>query len=128
MRYPLGLVMDSARHLASRKLRGDKKIPVMLSLELFNSCAASCGCTGGNGSGNAAATREMLSIEQCLKAMRECNTPVVTITGAEPLQHPEIAWITREILARGKHLFLCTDGTLIRQHLHMIPPYTNFFW
>jgi hopanoid biosynthesis associated radical SAM protein HpnH len=121
--------MDSARHLASRKLRGDKKIPVMLSLELFNSCAASCGCTGSNGSGTgAAAEREMLSVEQCLAAMRECNTPVVTISGAEPLQHPEIARITREILARGKHLFLCTDGTLIRQHLHMIPPYTNFFW
>src|SRR5258706_357505 len=30
MRYPLGLVLDSARYLASRKLRGDKKIPVKL--------------------------------------------------------------------------------------------------
>src|SRR5208282_4300138 len=42
--------------------------------------------------------------------------------------YPEIAALTRAILERGKHLFLCTDGTLIRRRLHMIPPVTNFFW
>ena len=36
--------------------------------------------------------------------------------------------LTRAILERGQHLFLLTDGTLIRRRLHMIPPYTNFFW
>ena len=70
----------------------------------------------------------MLSVEQCLEAMKECDTPVVSICGGEPLEYPEIARLTREILERGKHLFLCTDGTLIRRRLHMIPPYTNFFW
>jgi len=70
----------------------------------------------------------MLTVEQCLAAMRECDAPLVAISGAEPLQYPDIARLTREILQRGKHLFLCTDGTLIRRHLHMIPPYTNFFW
>src|SRR5215471_8159805 len=110
MRYPLGLVLDSARHLASRRLRGDKKIPVMLSLELFGGCALSSGCANGNGNGvGAAPEREMLSVERCLAAMRECETPVVTIAGPEPLEHPEIARLTREILARRKHLFLCTD-------------------
>lgn len=127
MRYPLGLVLDSARYLASRKIRGDKKIPVMLSLDPMG------GCTGarGNGNGTGAAATEshlMLSVEQCLAAMKECDTPVVAIRGGEPLEYPEIAQLTREILERGKHLFLCTDGTLIRQRLHMIPPYTNFFW
>jgi len=70
----------------------------------------------------------MLTVEQCVAAMRECDTPMVAITGTEPLEYPEIARLTREILQRGKHLFLCTDGVLIRRHLHMIPPYTNFFW
>src|SRR5216684_5653429 len=129
MRYPLGLVLDSARYLASRKLRGDKKIPVMLSLDPMGGCASPCGGTNGNGSGaEAAGSRGMLTVEQCLAAMKECNTPVVSICGGEPLVYPEIARLTREILERGKHLFLCTDGTLIRRRLHMIPPYTNFFW
>jgi hopanoid biosynthesis associated radical SAM protein HpnH len=129
MRYPLGLVLDSARYLASRKLRGDKKIPVMLSLDPMGGCAGACGGVNGNGRGATAAERRaMLSVEQCLAAMQECNTPVVAICGGEPLEYPEIARLTREILGRGKHLFLCTDGSLIRRRLHMIPPYTNFFW
>lgn len=70
----------------------------------------------------------MLTVEQCLAAMQECDTPIVAIYGDEPLEYPEIARLTREVLGRGKHLFLCTDGTRIRRHLHMIPPYTNFFW
>ena len=125
MRYPLGLVLDSARHLASRKIHGDKKIPVLLSLDPLGGCAGSSSGTNGNG---VAQERAMLSVEQCLAAMRECDTPVVAICGGEPLEYPELARLTREILARGKHLFLCTDGTRIRRHLHMIPPYTNFFW
>jgi len=129
MRYPLGLVLDSARYLASRKLRGDKKIPVMLSLDPMGGCASARGGANGNGGGTIAVEQHlMLSLEQCLAAMNECNTPVVSICGREPLAYPEIARLTREILERGKHLFLCTDGTLIRRRLHMIPPYTNFFW
>ena len=123
MRYPLGLVLDSARHLASRKLRGDKKIPVLLSLDPLG------GCPSSNGAGGVAGQEPaMLSVEQCLAAMKECDTPLVAIYGGEPLEYPEIARLTREILDRGKHLFLCTDGSRIRRHLHMIPPYTNFFW
>jgi len=99
---------------------------MMLSLDPMGGCDSPCGCNG-NGSG-VAEERPMLTVEQCVEAMRECDTPIVAIYGGEPLEYPEIARLTREILARGKHLFLCTDGTHIRRHLHMIPPYTNFFW
>lgn len=70
----------------------------------------------------------MLSVEQCLAALEECDAPVVVICGGEPLEYPEIPALTREILDRGRHIFLCTDGALIRRRLHMIPPETNFFW
>ena len=70
----------------------------------------------------------MLSVEQCLAALEECDAPVVAICGGEPLGYPEIPALTREILDRGRHVFLCTDGALIRRRLHMIPPETNFFW
>ena len=76
----------------------------------------------------ALADRPMLSVEQCLAAIEECHAPIVSICGGEPLEYPEIAALTRAILERGHHLFLCTDGMLIRRRLHMIPPYTNFFW
>ena len=104
MRYPLGLVLDSARHLASRKLRGDKKIPLILSLEPLGGSASACsgGCTEWQWR---AQGRAMLTVEQCLEAMQECDTPVVVICGGEPLEYPEIARLTREILCTRKASF-----------------------
>ena len=116
MRYPLGLVLDSARHLMARRLSGDRKCSVMLSLEpMGGSC---CVAEKGN----------VLRVDQCIEAVEECCAPIVAIRGREPLEYPEISNLTREILHRGRHVFLCTGGTTIRRHLHMIPPYTNFFW
>ena len=53
----------------------------------------------------------MLTIEQCLAAIEDCQTPIVLVCGGEPLDYPEIAPLTRAILDRGRHLFLCTDGS-----------------
>ena len=102
--------------MVGRKLRGDRKCPVILSLEPL-------GATRWSPVDGA-----MLSVEQCMEALGECGAPVVQLCGREPLEHPEIATIAREILRCGRHLFLCTDGSLIRRRLHMIPPYTKFFW
>jgi hopanoid biosynthesis associated radical SAM protein HpnH len=127
MRYPIGLVLDSARHLASKKLRGERKFPLVLSLEPLGNCVSTV-LANGQGNGVSGAAGPTLSIEQSLAAVDECRTPIVSITGSEPLDYPEIGALTRAILDRRRHLFLCTDGTRIRRHLHLIPPYTNFFW
>ncbi len=128
MRYPFRLIYDSAKHLATHKLRGDRKFAIMLSLDPLGGCEDTCGETNGGNCKETAARPEPLTVAQCLAAMDECDTPVVAIYGGEPLEYAEIATLTRAILDRGKHLFLCTDGTLIRRRLHLIPPVTNFFW
>jgi hopanoid biosynthesis associated radical SAM protein HpnH len=133
MRYPYGLVYDSAKHIMAGKLRRDSKLALSVTLDPLGGCEKGCGAANGAGNGNGATVergeaRRMLSVEQCLAAVEECGAPVVSISGGEPLEYPEIQALTREILARGKHLFLCTDGALIRRRLHMIPPFTNFFW
>src|SRR5260221_11983152 len=113
MRYPLGLVLDSARYLASRKLRGDKKIPVMLSLDPLGGCTSGCGGAKGNGAGpSSTGARAMLSGEQCLEAMKECDTPVVSICGGGPLEDPENARLTRGIPGQGQQLFLWTYAAM----------------
>ena len=128
MRYPFRLIYDSTKHLAKHKLRGKQKFALMLSLDPLGGCLGNCGGAGG-GNGEAGHQRPApLSVDQCLAAMEECDTPVVAICGGEPLEYEGIGELTRAILDRGKHLLLCTDGTLIRQRLHMIPPVTNFFW
>jgi hopanoid biosynthesis associated radical SAM protein HpnH len=129
MRYPFGLVFDSIKHLVAGRLRGKRKRAVMVSLDPLGGCASACR-GDGNGVKDVGAQENLprLSVKQCLAALEECNAPVVSICGGEPLEYPEIPALTRAILDRGKHLFLCTDGTLIRRRLHMIPPETNFFW
>jgi hopanoid biosynthesis associated radical SAM protein HpnH len=133
MRYPFGLVYDSAKHILAGKLRREPKFAISMTLDPLGGCTG--GCCGkkhaenANGGGlPAELARTVLSVEECLAAVEECGAPVVSITGGEPLEYPEIQRLTREILERGKHLFLFTDGTQIRRRLHMIPPYTNFFW
>jgi hopanoid biosynthesis associated radical SAM protein HpnH len=98
----------------------------MLTLEPLGG-DGSAGDNGANGSQPTANTG-MLSVEQCVAAVLECDVPVVSISGREPLKYPDIAPLTHAVLKLGKHLFLSTDGELLRQRLHMIPPYKNFFW
>jgi hopanoid biosynthesis associated radical SAM protein HpnH len=134
MRYPLSLVIDSAKHLAARKLQGHRKFALVLTLDPVGG-APHVGAANGNGASGAgqslaggAAAVGMLTVEKCMQALRECDAPLVRIRGGEPLEYPEIGALAREILARGKHVLLCTDGALIRRRLHMIPPESNFFW
>jgi hopanoid biosynthesis associated radical SAM protein HpnH len=128
MRYPLGLVFDSAKHLVGRKLNGRHRNALVLTFDPLGECSSAKASNGDRESQAAKIPKAMLTVPQCLAAMHECYTPVVVIRGGEPLEYPEIAGLTRSILNTGKHLFLCTDGTLIRRRLHLIPPFTNFFW
>ena len=49
--------------------------------------------------------------------MDEAGAPVVTVTGGEPLMLSNIGDIVRGIVDRGKHVFLCTNGTLLKEKL-----------
>ena len=42
--------------------------------------------------------------------------------------YPEIGKLAGEILDRGKHIILCTNGMFIRKHLHDFRPTSSFFW
>jgi len=87
MRYPLRLIFDSAKHLATQKLRGEPKFAVMLTLDPLGGRAGACGGSNG-GNGQAPSQRRTpLSVEQCLAAMEECDVPVVAICGGEPLEY-----------------------------------------
>jgi hopanoid biosynthesis associated radical SAM protein HpnH len=125
MRYPAGLVWDSTKYIVGKKLRRERRFPVMMCLEPM--ARPSCVSNGNNGF-HSLEEAPRLTLEQCVAAVEECIAPIVSISGEEPLQYPDIAGLTKAILERGRHLFLWTDGLLIRRRLHMIPPYTNFFW
>ena len=42
--------------------------------------------------------------------------------------HPQIDEIVRQLLDRGKIVFLCTNAVLLPKHLHRFTPHKNFAW
>jgi len=71
---------------------------------------------------------EKLTVEQCLNAVNECGAPVVSICGGEPMIYPAIGRLVEEIVARGKHIYLCTNGMFTRKRLKEFKPSSHFFF
>ncbi len=127
MRFPLKLTANLTRYIAGKRIRGEQKFPLVMMLEPLHACNLTCtGC--GRIREYKSTIDEMLTVEQCLAAMEECGSPVVSICGGEPMIYPEIGRLVREILGRGRHIYLCTNGMFIRKRLHEFQPSSSFFW
>ena len=127
MRFPLKLTATLTRYIAGKKLHGEKMFPLVLMLEPLHACNLTCtGC--GRIREYKSTINEMLTVGQCLAAVEECGAPVVSLCGGEPTIYPELGRLVREILDRGRHIYLCTNGMFIRKRLHEFKPTTSFFW
>lgn len=116
-----------AGYLARKGLGGAEKYPLVMMLEPLHACNLTCtGC--GRIREYKSTIDEMLTVEQCMKAVEECGAPIVSICGGEPLIYPEIGRLAREILARRKHIYLCTNGMFIRKRLRDFKPTSRFFF
>jgi hopanoid biosynthesis associated radical SAM protein HpnH len=104
-----------------------RRFPLVLMLEPLHACNLTCtGC--GRIREYETSITERLSLAQCLNAVDECGAPVVSICGGEPLLHPEIGPMCGQILARGKNVYLCTNGMFVRKKLHEFTPHSTFFF
>ncbi|HJY88557.1 MAG TPA: adenosyl-hopene transferase HpnH [Candidatus Acidoferrales bacterium] len=127
MRFPLKLTVNLTRYIVSKRLHGEKMFPLVMMLEPLHACNLTCtGC--GRIREYKATINEMLTVEQCIGAMEECGAPVVSICGGEPTIYPQLGRLVREILDRGRHIYLCTNGMFIRKRLHEFKPTPSFFW
>ncbi|MEN6535965.1 MAG: adenosyl-hopene transferase HpnH [Bryobacteraceae bacterium] len=104
-----------------------RRFPLVLMLEPLHACNLSCtGC--GRIREYQSTIREKLTVEQCLNAVDECGAPVVSICGGEPLIYTEIGRLVREVLARRRYIYLCTNGVFIRKRLGEFTPNRRFFF
>jgi len=116
MRFPLSLTCSLATYLLRQKLGKTLKFPLVLMLEPLHVCNLQCsGC--GRIREYADTLEQRLSVDECLRAVTECAAPIVSICGGEPLLYPDIVELTDKILRLGKHIYLCTNGTLIEEKL-----------
>jgi hopanoid biosynthesis associated radical SAM protein HpnH len=116
MSVPVSQMWTVATYVLRQRLRGRKRYPLVLMLEPLFRCNLACaGC--GKIQYPAHVLRRHLSVEQCLQAVEECGVPMVSIPGGEPLMYPEIGRLVKELVARKKYVYLCTNAILLKERL-----------
>jgi len=116
-----------AGYLTNKKMSGAEKYPLVMMLEPLHACNLTCtGC--GRIREYKSTINEMLSVEECLKAVDDCGAPIVSLCGGEPMIYPELDRLVKEILDRKKHIYLCTNGMFIRKRLKEFKPTSRLFF
>ena len=114
-------------YIVRKHLSGQKRYPLALMLEPLFRCNLACsGC--GKIDYPDDILNQRLSLKECLDSVDECNAPVVSIAGGEPLLHKEMPEIVKGIIARRKFVYLCTNALLMEKKLDQYKPSPFFVW
>ena len=116
MRFPFTLTRSMTAYLLRKKLAGEKIFPLVLMLEPLHASNLS-GASGGRAREYADTLHRRLPVARCLAAVTECGVPIVSLCGGEPLLYPDIGVLVESLVARQKHVYLCTNGTLLAKML-----------
>jgi hopanoid biosynthesis associated radical SAM protein HpnH len=121
MRGSLKLTYSLVKYLIKNKFSFVKRFPLVLMLEITHKCNLAC-----EGCGRIREFKDtmdrMMSVEECMSVVEECRSPVITITGGEPLLHPDIDKIIQGVLSKKRHIYLCTNGITLADSLKKFEP------
>ncbi|MDD5647050.1 MAG: adenosyl-hopene transferase HpnH [Candidatus Bipolaricaulis sp.] len=121
MSRPFRLDAAVARHIAGNKLRRRARFPFVTMLEPLELCNLAC-----TGCGRVREYRDVvdrrLDVDACLAAVRASDAPIVSVSGGEPLLHPQIGDVVRALEDDGRYLYLCTNGLLLQEKLDGFEP------
>ena len=116
MRFPLALTAKIARHVVSHKIRRSPKFALVLQLEPLHTCNLTCtGC--GRIREYSTSLKDMMSLEDCLGSAQECDAPMVSICGGEPLIYPKIEELVVGLLEDDRIVYICTNGMFMRKKM-----------
>src|SRR4029079_2066649 len=116
MRFPLALTAKIARHIIKHKRRRTPKFALVLQLEpLHTRTLTFTGC--GRIREYSTNLKDMVPLEQCLGAAAECDAPMVSICGGEPLIYPKIEELVDGVLKQGRIVYICTNGMFMRKKM-----------
>jgi len=121
MSVPVSQMWTVASYVLKQKLLGRKRYPLVLMLEPLFRCNLACaGC--GKIQFPVDILRKQLTPQQCFDAVDQCNAPIVSIPGGEPLLHPQIEEIVEGLVARKKYIYLCTNALKLKSALSRFKP------
>jgi MoaA/NifB/PqqE/SkfB family radical SAM enzyme len=117
MRFPLALTVKIARHIVKhQKILRTPKFAMVLQLEPLHTCNLTCtGC--GRIREYSTSLKDMMTLEDCLASAQECDAPMVSICGGEPLIYPKIKELVAGLLQQGRIVYICTNGMFMRREL-----------
>ena len=116
MRFPFALSAKIAGHIIKHRLKRTPKFAMVLQLEPLHTCNLTCtGC--GRIREYSTSLKDMMPLEDCLGSAMECDAPMVSICGGEPLIYPEIEALIEGILEQGRIVYVCTNGMFMRRKM-----------
>jgi MoaA/NifB/PqqE/SkfB family radical SAM enzyme len=116
MRFPFALTKKIASHIIKHKLCKTPKFAMVLQLEPLHTCNLTCtGC--GRIREYSTNLKDMVPLEKCLAVARECDAPMVSICGGEPLIYPKIEELVSGLLEQGRVIYVCTNGMFMRKKM-----------
>ena len=127
MAVPLIQQYRIAKYIIGQKLHRVEKYPLVLMLEPLFRCNLACaGC--GKIDYPEEILDKRLSYDECMDAIDECGSPMVSIAGGEPLIHKEMARIVRGFIDKKKFVYLCTNALLLEKRMadYTPSPYLTF--
>ena len=122
MTFSLRLTADLTLALAARGFGNKQGYPAILQLSPdtnFHTASASLSAgvqTGGNDSSQSGAL------------VSRYRSPIVWISGSEPLDYAEVPRFTSALAASGRSVFLETCGALLKRRLHEFQPSDRFYF
>jgi hopanoid biosynthesis associated radical SAM protein HpnH len=127
MSIPLRQNVRIAHYLWRQRRAKRAKYPLLVEIEPLFACNLACpGC--GKIQHPTDILRRRLSVDDVVGAMEECGAPMCSIAGGEPLLHPDIDTIVKELVRRKIFVFLCTNAVLLRRKMHLFEPSPYFAW
>jgi len=127
MSVPLRQSIKLAAYLAKQRIKRVERFPLVVEVEPLFACNLACaGC--GKIQYPANILKQRMPVDQAVAAVEECGAPVVSIAGGEPLIHPEVHLIAKELVRRKKFVYLCTNALLMHKKLDLFEPSPYFAW
>ncbi|PKP40517.1 MAG: hopanoid biosynthesis associated radical SAM protein HpnH [Bacteroidetes bacterium HGW-Bacteroidetes-13] len=121
MGVPIKQQINIASYILKKKLKKEKKYPLVLMLEPLFQCNLACAGCGKIAYEDHTLKRRM-SYEDAMKAVDECGAPVISIPGGEPLIHNEMPQIVKGLIERKKYIYLCTNAIMLKRKIHEYEP------
>src|SRR5215468_35288 len=116
MRFPFALTKKIASHIIKHKTRKTPKFAMVLQLEPLHTCNLTCtGC--GRIREYSTSLKDMVPLEKCLVAANDCDAPMVSICGGEPLIYPKIEELVAGLREQGRIIYICTNGVFMRKKM-----------